>query len=94
MLNKISGQKSHAPLRLAATAGCAINKSPGRTDFQRGIYSTDQQGNVTVVTTGSQGSGMLTSMNLANCYIILEQQRGSVEVGERVIVEPFDHIVS
>ena len=37
---------------------------------------------------------MLTSMNIANCYIILEQQRGSVEVGETVIVEPFDSIVS
>lgn len=94
MLNKISGQESHTPLRIAAKAGCAIKKAPGRTDFQRGIYSTDEQGNMTVVTTGSQGSGMLTSMNLANCYIILEQQRGSVEVGETVIVEPFDSIVS
>ncbi|WP_420590098.1 molybdopterin molybdotransferase MoeA [Bacterioplanoides sp.] len=94
MLNKISGQESQTSLRIAAKAGCAIKKAPGRTDFQRGIYSTDEQGNMTVVTTGSQGSGMLTSMNLANCYIILEQQRGSVEVGETVIVEPFDSIVS
>lgn len=94
MLRKLSGQQGHAPLRIAAKAGCTINKAPGRTDFQRGIYSMDEQGNMTVVTTGSQGSGILTSMNLANCYIILEQQRGRVEVGETVVVEPFDSIVS
>ena len=93
MLTKISGQDAVKPLRIAATSGCKIKKAPGRTDFQRGIYQTDEQGNMTVVTTGSQGSGMLTSMNMANCYIILEQQRGSVEVGETVIVEPFDSIV-
>lgn len=94
MLTKISGQDAVKPLRIAAKAGCSIKKAPGRTDFQRGVYQTDEQGNMTVVTTGSQGSGMLTSMNMANCYIILEQQRGTVEVGETVIVEPFDSIVS
>ena len=94
MLAKISGQYAVKPLRIAAKAGCSIKKAPGRTDFQRGVYQTDEQGNMTVVTTGSQGSGMLTSMNMANCYIILEQQRGTVEAGETVIVEPFDSIVS
>ena len=94
MLTKISGQDAVKPLRIAAKAGCSIKKAPGRTDFQRGVYQTDEQGNMTVVTTGSQGSGMLTSMNMANCYIILEQQRGTVEAGETVIVEPFDSIVS
>ena len=57
MLTKISGQDAVKPLRIAAKAGCSIKKAPGRTDFQRGIYDTDEQGNMTVVTTGSQGLG-------------------------------------
>lgn len=93
MLKTLTGQQRVAPLRIAATAGCRIKKAPGRTDFQRGIYQTDEQGKMTVLTTGSQGSGVLTSMNAANCYIIIEQQRGTVEAGETVMVEPFDGVL-
>lgn len=90
MLSKIQGENARVPLRLSASAGCDIRKAPGRTDFQRGIYHTTDDGRLQVVTTGSQGSGVLTSMNRANCYIILEQMRGSVAAGESVIIEPFD----
>ena len=41
-----------------------------------------------VSTTGPQGSGILSSMVVANCLIILEEDRGDVSVGERVLVEP------
>jgi molybdopterin molybdotransferase len=47
-----------------------------------------------VANTGAQGSGILTSMSKANCYIILEQMRGSVEKGEIVVIEPFDSLMS
>lgn len=94
MLRKIAGQEAEVPLRFAATSACEIRKAPGRTDFQRGIYQLTNDGTVSVVTTGSQGSGMLTSMNTSNCYIILEQQRGNVAIGEQVIIEPFDPVLS
>ena len=39
--------------------------------------------------TGRQGSGVLCSMSLANCFLILEQERGGLEPGEKVLVQPF-----
>jgi molybdopterin molybdotransferase len=43
-----------------------------------------------VRTTGPQGSGILTSMTQANCFIVLEEGRGDVSAGEKVWVEPFN----
>ena len=94
MLRKLSGELAAPALRLPAIATDAINKSPGRTDFQRGIFSMTDNGELRVSNTGAQGSGILRSMSLANCYIILEQNRGAVEAGETVMIEPFDSLMS
>ena len=40
-------------------------------------------------TTGPQGSGILSSMVAGNCLIVLDEERGDVAAGERVLVEPF-----
>ena len=41
-------------------------------------------------TTGQQGSGVLRSMSEANCFIVLEHERGTVEAGEPVQVQLFE----
>ena len=69
-----------------------LKKTPGRTEFQRGILSL-QEGEWVVAPSGEQGSGILSSMSRANCFIVLEQARGRVEAGETVRVQPFDGIV-
>lgn len=94
MLRKLSGEVARPALRLPAIVTDSIKKSPGRTDFQRGVYSMAEDGQLMVSNTGAQGSGILRSMSLANCYIVLEQSRGRVEVGETVIIEPFDSLMS
>lgn len=94
MLRKLSGEIAKSPLRLSAILQGNIRKSPGRMDFQRGIFSIDETGQLIVTTTGGQGSGILTSMSQANCYIVLSQESGSVAGGERVSIEPFDSILS
>jgi molybdopterin molybdotransferase len=43
--------------------------------------------------TGGQGSGMLTSMSLANCFVILEQYQGDLAKGNTVTVEPFNSVL-
>ncbi len=43
--------------------------------------------------TGSQGSGILRSMSEANCFIVIEPERGKVEPGEAVSVQLFDGLV-
>jgi len=67
-----------------------LKKSTGRMDFQRGVLSINEQGETVVNSTGSQGSGILSSIAKANCYIVLESCRGRVLAGEMVTVELFD----
>jgi len=66
-----------------------IRKKPGRTEIVRGILSQNEQGEWQVKTTGKQGSGILRSMSLANCFIQLEHDRGPVKAGEMVSILPF-----
>lgn len=94
MLRKLSGAEAEQPLRLSAVAIDTLKKSPGRTDFQRGVYQVNAQGQLEVKATGAQGSGILSSISAANCYIVLEQNRGRVEAGETVTVEPFDEFLT
>ncbi|KQT36111.1 gephyrin-like molybdotransferase Glp [Methylophilus sp. Leaf414] len=66
----------------------AIKKATGRTEFQRGILF--KQGETwKVKTTGEQGSGILSSMSRANCFIVLNEQTGALEAGTLVEVQPF-----
>jgi molybdopterin molybdotransferase len=43
-----------------------------------------------VKTTGQQGSGVLRSMSEANCFLVLEHERGNVKAGEPVGVQLFE----
>ncbi|MNG39523.1 Molybdopterin molybdenumtransferase [compost metagenome] len=46
-----------------------------------------------VRSTGSQDSGVFSSLSKANCYIVLEQERGRVAAGDTVTVEPFSGLL-
>ena len=71
-----------------------LKKSPGRMDFQRGILSTDESGEPCVKVTGAQGSGILSSLAKANCFIVLAAAQGNVEAGEKVSIQLFDQYLS
>ncbi len=74
---------------LKAAASEPLRKVPGRTEYQRGIlFREDNEWKVR--TTGQQGSGVLRSMSEANCFIVLEHDRGKVGAGELVQVQLFD----
>jgi molybdopterin molybdotransferase len=81
-----------APL-LKAHSLEAIRKKPGRTEYQRGIVSTDPDGRLQVKTTGNQGSGVLSSMMQANGLTLLHHSQGNVAMGELVDVMMFDGVV-
>jgi molybdopterin molybdotransferase len=78
-----------APLALEARAAEALRKVPGRTEYQRGVLFHDR-GELKVRATGQQGSGVLRSMAEANCFIVLEHERGRVAAGETVQVQLFE----
>lgn len=91
LLAKLSGQQDNAlpPRQRARTVG-RLKKSPGRLDFQRGIMRTAEDGQLEVLSTGHQGSHIFSSFSQANCFIVLERERGNVEAGEWVEIEPFN----
>ncbi|MGD9951776.1 MAG: gephyrin-like molybdotransferase Glp [Burkholderiales bacterium] len=81
-----------APPRLEASAAEPMRKIAGRTEYQRGVLHREN-GALLVKTTGQQGSGVLRSMSEANCFIVLEHERGRVAAGETVTVQPFEGLV-
>jgi molybdopterin molybdotransferase len=82
--------REHAPIPLLkAVSAEDLRKVPGRTEYQRGILF-EEQDQWKVRTTGQQGSGVLRSMSEANCFIVLEHDRGTVKAGEAVSVQLFE----
>ncbi|NHB61152.1 molybdopterin molybdotransferase MoeA [Photorhabdus sp. RW14-46] len=81
------------PMRMRAKVTTPLKKRPGRMDFQRGITSVNEQGELEVRTTGHQGSHIFSSFSQGNCFIVLERERGQVEVGENVEIELFNHLL-
>ncbi len=71
-----------------------LRKSAGRMDFQRGVLSVNEQDENVVTSTGVQGSGILSSLANANCYIVLPVEQGRVSAGEIVTVQLFDQYIS
>ena len=78
------------PLLLQATTAAPLRKRGGRTEFVRGNVTRLSDGTLQVVPNAAQGSGILRSMTEANCFIVLEHERGNVAAGETVDVQLFD----
>ena len=55
--------------------------------------SRGEDGELQVASTGHQGSHVFSSFSRANCFIVLERDRGSVEPGEWVEIEPFNALL-
>jgi molybdopterin molybdotransferase len=92
-LLKMMGAQAHSTPMLKARSLEAIRKKPGRTEYQRAIVESDAQGNLRVRTTGQQGSGVLSSMAVANGLMVLHHAQGNVAVGEEVDVLMFDGLL-
>ncbi len=71
---------------LRVPSASVIRKVAGRTEYQRAILYVED-GIYRVRLTGQQGSGVLRSMSEANCFIVLEHDRGNVAAGDLVDVQ-------
>ena len=89
-IRQLAGEQHTAPMILKMRLLADLHKKPGRMEYQRGIMSMDSNGETVVSSTGEQGSGILSSMTQANCYIILPDDSDGVKAGEMVEVQPFD----
>ncbi|WP_193166164.1 molybdopterin molybdotransferase MoeA [Microbulbifer hainanensis] len=88
-LMAMKGAEWSPPANLPAKLLSPLKKKPGRTDFQRGIFRNDTSGALVVEAVGAQGSHILSGLAAANCFVVLEQEQGSVGVGETATVVPF-----
>ncbi|MCC3717498.1 molybdopterin molybdotransferase MoeA [Rouxiella badensis] len=94
LIAQLSAQSDwRLPPRLRARAATRFKKTPGRLDFQRAVFNHNAQGELEAYTTGPQGSHVFSSYSLANCFVVLERERGDVAVGEWVEVEPFNALL-
>ena len=92
-LLQMMGSTVGAPPMLKAHSMEPLRKKPGRTEYQRGIVSTNADGTLQVQTTGNQGSGVLSSMVQANGLIVLHHEQGNVGSGDLVDVMMFDGVI-
>ena len=92
-LRAMSGAAVEPLALLRAACTTALRKKPGRTEYQRGIVTRAGDGRWQVAITGSQGSGILSSMSVANGMVVLHHEQGNVAAGDEVDVIPFDGLV-
>ncbi|MBX2879127.1 MAG: molybdopterin molybdotransferase MoeA [Granulosicoccus sp.] len=92
-LKRLMGANRIDSTRVTARCLSALRKSPGRTEYQRGVLGRDDQGALTVTSTGKQGAGRLSSMCMADCIIVLPPGTDRVSVDDLVEVQPFFGLV-
>ncbi|MDN3651893.1 molybdopterin molybdotransferase MoeA [Thalassotalea ponticola] len=93
-IEKMQGKTTRERAKLLAKSVSDLKKSPGRMEFHRGIWSVTEQGEIVVQSTGTQSSGVLTSVAKANCFILLAREQAKVHAEEKVWIEPFDFLLS
>lgn len=89
-LEKLMGTTPRSPWTVTARTTAVLKKRPGRVEFQRAVLAREADGTLRVSPTGDQGSGILSSMAQANCFIVLGMETGKVEAGSAVEVQPFE----
>ncbi|MCW9013194.1 MAG: molybdopterin molybdotransferase MoeA [Gammaproteobacteria bacterium] len=92
-LQILSGETMQNAIKLTARCLSKLKKRPGRKDFQRGVLSNNEIGELVVDTTGIQGSHMLSSMAKANCFIVLPADAGNIAENSMVEVQPFNDLI-
>jgi len=89
-IEMLSGATLKPPMLFPARSLERMRKKPGRTEFQRGVATLDDDNRWQVGKTGKQGSGILTSMSRANCFIVLPDDNAGVEPGDEVSIQFLD----
>ena len=89
-LLKLAGEQDYTPTLIEAVCMEKIRKKPGRAEFIRGVLSRNVDGLLTVKKAGHQGSGILTSMSQADCFIMLPENCDGVAQGDTVSVQLFE----
>ena len=91
-LQAISGATSRPMPLFKVECTLPIKKASGRTEYQRGILY-EEAGIWKVKPLPNQGSGVLSSMSAANCFIVLDDKTGNCDAGKMVNVQLLEGII-
>ncbi len=90
-LRRLMGQSNVNPVPVVkARATTRFRKKPNRSEVYRAVLSQDDNGDPVVASTGQQGSGLLSSMSKANCFVLLDDHATTANPGDMVDVQLFD----
>ena len=89
-LRQMQGEHLWKPQRLTALAQETLYSKKGRTEYIRGIYSINHKAQIEVQTIGAQGSGILSSMNEANCLIEISPETLKINKNDALCIIPLN----
>lgn len=87
LVRKLQGRELRSPA-WQAVADSDFRSREGRTDYSRGVLKRSGDGTLRVVNTGSQGSGILSSMVAAECLVEIPADKAAVAINDMVTVFP------
>ncbi|ELT99908.1 hypothetical protein CAPTEDRAFT_99018, partial [Capitella teleta] len=92
-LRHMMNQQAEEKVELTLATKTRLKKRPGRRDFQRGKLVYSNSGELQVLSTGNQGSGVMSTMSQSDCYIVLAEEDGDKQAGDLVKVQLFDELL-
>ena len=87
-IRRLMGHELLFPALTTVTVSERVTTNARLTHFLRAIITTGAGGERVARLTGPQGSGILTSMAMANALLVIPEDRQSVEAGERLLALP------
>lgn len=88
-LDRLAGAAPRVPLAFDVPSRGAFHGVPGWLNFRRGRLEADAAGALTVDLAAPGDRGIVRTLRDANCFIVLAEDAGAVQPGDRVRVEPF-----
>lgn len=88
-LDHLAGVEPRRPLAFPARARAAFSGVPGWLNFRRGRLEAGDDGTPGVDLAAPADPGIVRTLRDANCFIVLPEDAGPVNPGDRVRVEPF-----
>ena len=77
---------------VAAIAETDLKTVRGRAEYLRAVLSAGDDGVWRARATGDQGSGILSSMTAANCFVVLPPESEGVKAGDKIRALPFSAV--
>ena len=93
-LQLLCGGRPAPLLRVNAKLATQVLHTPGRAEYQRGIYREDDNGELRVAHTGDQGSNRLSTFSGANCLIEIPKTAGSLRKDSVVSILPLSDLLA